>query len=74
MSITFKYLIIGLILLVNTSMYGQKQIPKDITPGRDKKKEKKSKENKVSENIEVFARSYFVRPRYEYPQISHRAC
>lgn len=67
MSITFKYFIIGLILLFNINTYAQKQSPNDNTA---KKEKKKKRENKASENIEVFARNYFVRPRYEYPQIS----
>jgi hypothetical protein len=67
MPITFKHLIIGLLLLVNISLFAQKQHPKDKS---DKKETKKKKEKEIPENIEEFPKNYFIRPRFVYPEIS----
>lgn len=69
MSIHFKHLLIGLILLVNVSAFAQKQDPKDKS-AKEEKKKKKKKEEKIPENIEVFPKNYFIRPRFVYPEIS----
>lgn len=69
MTITLKHLIIGLILLVNVSAFAQKQDPKDESAKKEKKKKKKKKEI-IPENIEVFPKNFYIRPRYVYPEIS----
>jgi hypothetical protein len=64
-----NYIIFISILLVSSDVLAQKRAPKE-KPVKQQKQKKEKPKQEIPENIEVFPKTFLVRPRFVYPEVS----